>query len=73
MASGRAVNSSTHTINQSRLVYLNEKEKPKVARPEIPRISKQPKGNLIFSSRYNSHVLFKVYTCFLLFLSFFKF
>ncbi|XP_043469208.1 uncharacterized protein LOC122502924 isoform X4 [Leptopilina heterotoma] len=38
MASGRAVNSSTHTISQSRLIYLNEKEKPKVARPEIPRI-----------------------------------
>ncbi|XP_051153744.1 uncharacterized protein LOC127277002 isoform X6 [Leptopilina boulardi] len=38
MASGRAVNSSTHTINQSRLIYLNEKEKPKVTRTEIPRI-----------------------------------
>lgn len=44
MASGRAVNSSTHTTNQSRLVYLNEKEKPKPNRPEIPRISRQPKG-----------------------------
>ncbi|XP_043469207.1 uncharacterized protein LOC122502924 isoform X3 [Leptopilina heterotoma] len=43
MASGRAVNSSTHTISQSRLIYLNEKEKPKVARPEIPRIGKQQK------------------------------
>ncbi|XP_051153740.1 coiled-coil domain-containing protein 28B isoform X2 [Leptopilina boulardi] len=43
MASGRAVNSSTHTINQSRLIYLNEKEKPKVTRTEIPRIGKQHK------------------------------
>ncbi|XP_051153742.1 coiled-coil domain-containing protein 28A isoform X4 [Leptopilina boulardi] len=42
MASGRAVNSSTHTINQSRLIYLNEKEKPKVTRTEIPRIAKVP-------------------------------
>lgn len=46
MASGRAVNSSTHTISQSRLIYLNEKEKPKVTRPEIPRIGKQHKAKV---------------------------
>ncbi|XP_051153741.1 coiled-coil domain-containing protein 28A isoform X3 [Leptopilina boulardi] len=46
MASGRAVNSSTHTINQSRLIYLNEKEKPKVTRTEIPRIGKQHKAKV---------------------------
>ncbi|KAJ8688257.1 hypothetical protein QAD02_024052 [Eretmocerus hayati] len=41
--SGRAPNSSSYTGNQSRLTYLNEKERHKSLRPEMPRVSKQPK------------------------------
>ncbi|KAG7209582.1 hypothetical protein KM043_011243 [Ampulex compressa] len=40
MVSGRAVNLSSHG-NQSRLVYLNEKEKPKPNRPDPPKINRQ--------------------------------
>lgn len=41
MASGRVINSLSHTGNQSRLIYLNEKEKQRPSRPEPPRINKQ--------------------------------
>ncbi|XP_015513070.1 coiled-coil domain-containing protein 28A isoform X1 [Neodiprion pinetum] len=41
MASGRAMNASNQTTNQSRLVYMNEKEKQKPNRPEPPRINRQ--------------------------------
>ncbi|XP_076242786.1 uncharacterized protein LOC143184440 isoform X2 [Calliopsis andreniformis] len=40
MVSGRAMNHSNHG-NQSRLVYLNEKEKQKPNRPEPSRINRQ--------------------------------
>ncbi|XP_046426171.1 uncharacterized protein LOC124182671 isoform X3 [Neodiprion fabricii] len=44
MASGRAMNTSNQTTNQSRLVYMNEKEKQKPNRPEPPRINRQHRG-----------------------------
>ncbi|XP_046482643.1 uncharacterized protein [Neodiprion pinetum] len=44
MASGRAMNASNQTTNQSRLVYMNEKEKQKPNRPEPPRINRQHRG-----------------------------
>ncbi|XP_024224362.1 uncharacterized protein LOC117231523 isoform X3 [Bombus vosnesenskii] len=40
MVSGRAVNLSNHG-NQSRLMYMNEKEKQKPNRPELPKINRQ--------------------------------
>ena len=47
--SGKAANSSSQTEKQSRLVYLNEK---KSTRPELPRVSKQPKGKLAHFQYY---------------------
>lgn len=41
--SGRVATTSSHT-GQSRLMYLNEKEKTKPPRPEPPRVNRQPKG-----------------------------
>ncbi|XP_058792494.1 coiled-coil domain-containing protein 28B isoform X2 [Phymastichus coffea] len=43
--SGRVATNSSYTGNQSRLMYLNEKEKVKPPRPEPPRVNKQPKVN----------------------------
>ncbi|XP_014471958.1 PREDICTED: uncharacterized protein LOC106743017 isoform X3 [Dinoponera quadriceps] len=43
MVSGRAANTSSHTCNQSRLTYLNEKEKQRPNRPDPPRIVRQHK------------------------------
>ncbi|XP_035726792.1 coiled-coil domain-containing protein 28A-like isoform X2 [Vespa mandarinia] len=43
MVSGRAINFSNHTANQSRLIYLNEKEKQRPNRPEPPRLNRQQK------------------------------
>ncbi|XP_020708219.1 coiled-coil domain-containing protein 28B isoform X2 [Athalia rosae] len=40
MASGRATNTN-QTANQSRILYLNEKEKQKPNRPEPPRTNRQ--------------------------------
>ncbi|XP_061937579.1 uncharacterized protein LOC133666943 isoform X1 [Apis cerana] len=40
MVSGRAVNLSNHS-NQSRLMYMNEKEKQKSHRPELSKINRQ--------------------------------
>ncbi|XP_066601135.1 coiled-coil domain-containing protein 28A isoform X4 [Prorops nasuta] len=43
MTSGKAANSSNHTSNQPRIVYLNEKEKQRQNRPELLRNNKQHK------------------------------
>ncbi|XP_017879072.1 coiled-coil domain-containing protein 28A isoform X1 [Ceratina calcarata] len=43
MVSGRAVNLSNHT-NQSRLVYMNEKEKQRPNRPELSKMNRQHKA-----------------------------
>ncbi|XP_032669017.1 uncharacterized protein LOC116843084 isoform X2 [Odontomachus brunneus] len=43
MVSGRAANTSGHTCNQSRLTYLNEKEKQRPNRPDPPKIARQHK------------------------------
>lgn len=56
MVSGRAVNLSNHS-NQSRLVYMNEKEKQKPHRPELSKINRQHRGNFIF---YNNKISFKI-------------
>ncbi|KAK1136880.1 hypothetical protein K0M31_001412 [Melipona bicolor] len=40
MVSGRAVNTSNHG-NQSRLMYMNEKEKQRPNRPELSKINRQ--------------------------------
>ncbi|XP_076398210.1 uncharacterized protein LOC100877418 isoform X3 [Megachile rotundata] len=42
MISGRAVNLSNHG-NQSRLIYMNEKEKQKPSRPELSKLNRQHK------------------------------
>ncbi|XP_066601133.1 coiled-coil domain-containing protein 28B isoform X2 [Prorops nasuta] len=44
MTSGKAANSSNHTSNQPRIVYLNEKEKQRQNRPELLRNNKQHKA-----------------------------
>ncbi|XP_011144090.1 uncharacterized protein LOC105185928 isoform X1 [Harpegnathos saltator] len=44
MVSGRAANTSSYTCNQSRLTYLNEKEKQRPNRPDPPRIARQHKA-----------------------------
>ncbi|XP_032669016.1 uncharacterized protein LOC116843084 isoform X1 [Odontomachus brunneus] len=44
MVSGRAANTSGHTCNQSRLTYLNEKEKQRPNRPDPPKIARQHKA-----------------------------
>lgn len=44
MVSGRAVNLSNYG-NQSRLSYMNEKEKQRPNRSEPSRINRQHKGN----------------------------
>lgn len=49
MVSGRAVNLSNHG-NQSRLMYMNEKEKQKPNRPELPKINRQHRGNFVLHS-----------------------
>lgn len=57
MVSGRAVNTSNHG-NQSRLMYMNEKEKQRPNRPELSKINRQHRGNFVF---YNiSNVLFRI-------------
>nr|KAF7438005.1 hypothetical protein H0235_000396 [Vespula pensylvanica] len=43
MVSGRAINFSNHATNQSRLIYLNEKEKQRPNRPEPPKLNRQQK------------------------------
>ncbi|XP_076398211.1 uncharacterized protein LOC100877418 isoform X4 [Megachile rotundata] len=43
MISGRAVNLSNHG-NQSRLIYMNEKEKQKPSRPELSKLNRQHKA-----------------------------
>ncbi|XP_018350743.1 PREDICTED: uncharacterized protein LOC108753562 [Trachymyrmex septentrionalis] len=43
MVSSRAANASSYTGNQSRLTYLNEKEKQRPNRPDPPRIVRQHK------------------------------
>lgn len=44
MVSSRAANASSYAGNQSRLTYLNEKEKQRPSRPDPPRIVRQHKG-----------------------------
>ncbi|KAL0107178.1 hypothetical protein PUN28_015595 [Cardiocondyla obscurior] len=43
MVSSRAANASSYTGNQSRLMYLNEKEKQRPNRPDPPKIVRQHK------------------------------
>lgn len=50
MVSGRAVNLSNHS-NQSRLMYMNEKEKQKSHRLELSKINRQHRGNFIFYNK----------------------
>lgn len=58
MVSGRAVNLSNHG-NQSRLMYMNEKEKQKPNRPELPKINRQHRGNFVLHSNILK-ILFKI-------------
>lgn len=44
MVSSRAANASNYTGNQSRLTYLNEKDKQRPIRPDPPRIVRQHKA-----------------------------
>lgn len=53
MISGKAHNSSSsHPGNQSRLVYVNEKEKQRPPRPEPPKINRQHKD---IETQYPKH------------------
>lgn len=57
MVSGRAANTSSHTCNQSRLTYLNEKEKQRPNRPDPPKIARQHKGNLYSKSKISKYII----------------
>lgn len=59
MISGRAVNISNHG-NQSRLIFMNEKEKQKPSRPELSKLNRQHKGNFICCNSIFK-ILFKIF------------
>ncbi|XP_034192301.2 uncharacterized protein LOC117609759 isoform X1 [Osmia lignaria lignaria] len=60
MISGRAVNLSNHG-NQSRLIFMNEKEKQKPSRPELSKLNRQHKATL--SSQMYSHYYYSLTPC----------
>ncbi|KAK0175689.1 hypothetical protein PV327_009419 [Microctonus hyperodae] len=55
MVSGRALNSSSsHAANQSRLIYLNEKDKQKPQRTDPPRMNKLHKASIGAPCKHHS-------------------